>query len=97
MPSKAGAVAVGGRVSWALSPSLDVGAHGLWGYNLLFKNADLLSALGGPKACSSYGASLGLRLAPGTRLGLGYEGEALVLASSVRLYHSMAFVFDVAL
>ena len=98
--SQAAGVAAGLRTSFAFSPQLDLSLQGIYGYNLLqhaAKDEVQLNALGGPLAYDSYGASLGLRLAPGTRFGIGYEGELVVLASSMRLYHSMAFVFDVAL
>lgn len=97
MRHQAGALAVGARVGWALSESLDVRASGLYGYNLFFRNADLPSALAGPKAVSVVDGSLGLRLAPGTRFGIGYEGEIVTLGASYRLSHGLAFTFDVLL
>lgn len=98
--SQAAGLAAGLRTSFAFSDQLDLRVQGLYGYNLLqhiVKDEVQLNAMGGPLAYATYGASLGMRLAPGTRFGIGYDGEIVVLEKSMRLFHSLAFVFDVAL
>ncbi len=95
--SEAGGIAVGGRVSYRLSPRLEIGGSGTWAYNAFFKNPTLDSALGGPVAVTELNAYLGLRLAPRTRLDLGYSGEIVTLERSYRLVHALAFTFDVLL
>lgn len=95
--SQAGGMALGGRATLSLSEALDFAGRAVYGYNLFFKNAELLSAMGGPRAVASLAGSLGLNLAPSTRFGIGYEGEVLVLRASYRGFHALAFTFDVSL
>lgn len=97
LPANAGGIAIGGRAGVALSEQLDVSVGGTWSYNFMFGNESLLSAHGGPLATSALSGALGFTLAPGTRFRLGYEGEIVTLAASYRLFHSLAFLFDVAL
>lgn len=95
--SQAGGVAVGGRLGFALSEQLDLAVGGTWAYNLLFANEGHLSAYGSPKAFSSLEGSVGLRLAPKTRVRLGYGGEIVTQAASYRLFHALSFSFEVSL
>lgn len=97
LPSNFGALAVVGRADLAISTSVDLSAGATWGYNLFFANAGLGSALGPPRAVTGYRAGLTFHFAPDLRFTVGYEGEALALAHSYRLYHSVTFLLEVPL
>ena len=95
--TQAGSVAAGLAAGWAFNERLDFRAGGLYAYNFIFKNEGLPSALGGPKSVTSFFGSIGLRLAPEARLGIGYEGELVELEASTRLYHSLCFSLELGL
>lgn len=97
LPSNFGTVAILGRADLTISSSVDLTAGATWGYNLFFANAGLVSAMGAPRAVTSYRAGLAFRFAPDLRFTVGYEGEALALANSYRLYHSVTFLLEVPL
>lgn len=97
LPSNAGGVALVARASVALSSAVDLSGGGAWAYNVLFQNADLQSALGGPLSVTGWHATLWFRLPPGARLGLGYEGEAVAHRNSYRLFHSATLTLNIGL
>lgn len=99
--SQAAGVAAGGVFTFTPSRQLDVSVGGTWTWNLLdtaMGPPDVqLNAFGALRAWSEFEASVGLKLAPGTRLRLGYAGEVLTLTSSYRVFHTLSFAFDVHL
>ncbi|MHB8876988.1 MAG: hypothetical protein ACYC8T_25105 [Myxococcaceae bacterium] len=97
MPSSIGTAAVAGKVGVALTSTTDLSGGFSYAYNLLFPNHELLSALGSPRAATRYYASIGFRYPPAARLGLGYDGEVVVLQSSSRLYHTLALLLEMRL
>ncbi|MHB8876826.1 MAG: carboxypeptidase regulatory-like domain-containing protein [Myxococcaceae bacterium] len=93
LPSQTGPIAAAMRAGVVLAPGLDLTAGASYAYNLL-ANPALPSALGGPRGVTSYHGLLGLQFPPAVAFRLGYEGEAVALDNSVRLFHSVVFMLD---
>jgi len=86
-----GGVSVGAKVALRLSGRLGFEMQGQYVYNFTFSHQAPLSLLGAPRAAVFYGAGLVMRFRPGFRLGLGYDGMAIVFNRDYRFYHSLSF------
>ncbi|MHB1846842.1 MAG: hypothetical protein ACYCWW_18635 [Deltaproteobacteria bacterium] len=97
VPSQIGGLAPGGEMTILIAKDLDVSARGSYLYNLFFPESSSISVMGAPQAAADFSAALGMHFSGGSRLRLAYEGEDDVFARSYRYYHSLAFLFDIAI
>lgn len=97
LPSQSGAPALEVRAGYALSHAVELQAGGGYAYNVLFDNAALASAVGGPLSYVGLNAALAFQFPPDARVMFAWDAELLQLQRSVRQYHSVSFVLELSL
>ena len=97
IPSQMGGIAPGGEFTFTIARDVDFSARASYLYNFMFQNPGSISVMGAPHSATDASAALGLKLTGQSRLRLAYEGEDDAFARSYRFYHSLAFLFDIAI
>ena len=95
-PQSVFAAAVGFRFAVAMSRHVDFSAHLLYGYNLVPPSTSFTSFNGEPRSLFAYSGALGFRVAPASRVRVGYVGEAYPLGRSYLLFHGAQVAYDIS-